>query len=108
MEFKKWDDDAIESNLNQCAYGSKDSVEADWGVAVDYVHNIKDKKWNFASDAESESYDDIKKEKHEKFSVWEPNAVWYPWTVMVHVKYATLASGTVVASTVNLKDTSQV
>ena len=85
MELEEGYDDAIKGNLHQCANGSQDCMDSDWWVSVDNVHDIEDKKWNFTSDAERECYNDIEKEQHEKFPVWEPNAVRYPGTMVVHV-----------------------
>lgn len=85
MELKEGYNDAIECNLHQCANGSNHCVNTDWRRSSRYVHNVKYKEWNLASNAECERYDNVEKEQHEKFSVRKPDAVRYPGAVVVHV-----------------------
>lgn len=66
-------------------------MNANCGFSCSNIHDIKDKKWNFTADTESKCDNNVEKEEHEKLSVGEAHTVRYPGTVVVHVKYASLA-----------------
>lgn len=104
MELKERYDDTIESNLDKGPYRPEDCMYTNGRIAGHNVHNIEYKKWNFTGDTESKRDNDIEKEQHKKLPIRKPNTVRYPWTMVVHVEYASLAGRTVVASRLWARD----
>jgi hypothetical protein len=90
VKLEKGNDNAIESDLNQGPDGSKYCVYRNGGFSCNDVKYIKDKEWDFACDTKGQRDNDVEEEKHEELSIRKSDAIRNPWTVMIHIKYATL------------------
>lgn len=75
MEFKKRYYNAVKSYLDQCPNSSQNHMNANYCLSIYQVNYVEYKQRYFAANTKSKSDDNVKKEKHEKFSIGKSYAV---------------------------------
>ena len=98
MESEEHTDNDKESYLDEKTDSLDDNINSNSLGFVDDGDNLTDIERDFAGEGKDEGEDDVEKEQHEEFSVAESYTIGYPGTMMVHVKYASLACRAVVTS----------
>ena len=98
MEFQKCTNCPKEYNLNNETYCSDDSMNREWPLSLCNVYVLPNEQWNLGTKTEKQSENNVKEEKHEEFTIWKTDTIRYPRTMMIHIKYTSLACWTMMAS----------
>ena len=99
MKFEEKDDSKEEGSFEENCKCSEDKRCLNSYVSIDKLDDLFNKERYFDTKWEDNCKNDVEEEKHEVFPVTKAYTVCYPRAMVVHVQHASLASWTMVAST---------